>query len=103
MSTITVTLTATKPQTFPTGTVAGQMRFRLISGNLPVSNKYLASAPFDAPVAFTNVADGTYAVEVQRFSSQSGPLGSAIVASVTVTSTPVIVDVPDTMSIEVTP
>ena len=100
MSTVTVTLTL-KTQSFPNGTNPGVMRFRLMQGATVLSTKNV-SAPFTS-ATFSGVDDGDYTVTAQRLNSTLGALGDPLSASFTVAATPVLVDVPDTMSIEVTP
>lgn len=94
MHTVVVTV-ATSSQSFPAGTVSGGVRITLEGQPFVL----VASAPFVG--TFDNVAPGQYSVSAQAVDANGADLGALVTGSVTVAPDAVQVDVPASISVQV--
>ena len=96
----TVTLSASvKPQSFPVGTVGGLWRFLLN----PVDSTGVAQDTPEPMAVFSDVAAGDYTASVQRLDGLGVPLGDSVSISFAVAAEIAVVNVPDALTVEITP
>ncbi len=96
----TVVLSATvKSQTFPAGTVGGMWRFVLN----PIDGTGTSQDTGDPVATFLDVAAGDYTASVQRLDDAGNALGDPASVAFTVASDAVTINIPDVLSVEITP
>lgn len=96
MSTVVVTL-ATQQQAFPAGTVAAGIVISLSGGTIPAQT--VTAAPYTA--SFADVAPGTYTATAQAVDASGNALGDPKVSAEFTVAAPVMVDVPETITVQV--
>lgn len=85
----------TVDQTFPTGTVAGNIRYQILSGGVPVATQETA----ELSVIFASVDVGAYTATAQRMDDSGNLLGTAVSSTFDVGGTPTTIAVPNTMTV----
>jgi len=96
MSTIIVTV-ATTSTPFPSTTIPAGIVISLSGGNVPAQT--ITTAPYSA--SFSDVAPGNYTASAQAIDHAGNPLGAAAVSAEFTVAAPVMVDVPQTVTIQV--
>ncbi|PVX61215.1 hypothetical protein [Paraburkholderia unamae] len=96
MSTVIVTL-STKQQVFPAGTVPAGIKFSLSDGS--IAPQTVGAAPYSA--SFADVAPGTYTAIAQAVDASGNALGDPATSAAFTVSAPVLVDVPDVITVTV--
>jgi hypothetical protein len=96
MSTVIVAV-ATTSTSFPAGTVAAGIVISLSGGAVPAQT--VTAAPYTA--SFADVAPGTYTATAQAVDSSGNPLGAAATSAEFTVAAPVMVDVPQTVTVQV--
>ncbi|MBN3757248.1 hypothetical protein G3N95_30200 [Paraburkholderia sp. Tr-20389] len=96
MANVIVTV-ATQQQAFPAGTAAAGIVITLVGAS--VAPQHISAAPYSA--SFSDVAPGTYTASAQAVDANGNPLGAAAVSAEFTIAAPVMVDVPQTVSVTV--
>jgi hypothetical protein len=96
MSTVIVTV-ATTSTPFPSGTVPAGIVISLSGDSVP--SQTITSAPYTA--SFSDVAPGSYTASAQAVDHAGNPLGAAATSAEFTVAAPVMVDVPQTVSVTV--
>ena len=105
MANVSVSITL-KSQSFAAGTAGGLLQVKLFKSDGSSAGVVNISPPLASPAVanFANVADGSYTGTVQRFSTALQPLGASVSFAFGVTAAAAVdVDVPDVVSVTVTP
>jgi predicted phage tail protein len=96
MSTVIVTL-STKQQVFPAGTVPAGIKFSLSDST--IQPQTVSTAPYSA--SFSDIAPGTYTATAQAVDASGNALGDPATSAEFTVAAPVMVDVPDVITVTV--
>lgn len=96
MATVIVSI-ATQQQAFPAGTAAAGIVITLVGAS--VAPQHISASPYSA--SFSDVAPGTYTASAQAVDANGNALGAAATSAPFTIEAPVMVDVPQTVTVSV--